>query len=172
MDSVYPYILFVGSTTGKIAIYNAKRMTKKLCAPLDVFSIHDNSAISISTTKGHLLISSPDGLHVYNTSFSQKYVQPHLSLMRKYEDDFDNLIANKNDDNDNDNVHVNGAVLIDSFTDVNGKTIVAYGVSDRMVVLDSNLPVYDEKDASGGGGWTTILSKAPLYVILVKYLLL
>ena len=91
--------------------------------------------------------------------------------MRRFDEDFDNFVLKER----------NNPVLIGSWTDINGKTVVAYAESGqqikdtneenkyRMVVLDSNLPVFDEKEGSGPMGWATILSRAPLYVLLCNH---
>ena len=58
--------MFITSTNGKLAVYSIKRISRRTCDPVDVFEIHPNSPLELTSTKGHLLVTSSEGIHIYN----------------------------------------------------------------------------------------------------------
>ena len=76
--------MYLVTTDGQLIIYNTKKLNKKMCQYLDMFTIELHSSLQIETLPGYLLITSSIGLHVYNVTKSVSYQRPGLLFVRKF----------------------------------------------------------------------------------------
>ena len=85
-DSTATTLMYMTTNDGRIFVYNTKKLNKKLCKSLDSFTIEPNSPLQIETLPGYLLITSKQGLNVYNVSKKKnsQYIRPGLLFIRKF----------------------------------------------------------------------------------------
>eukprot|EP01083_Nonionella_stella_P019570 54343_1 len=174
-DVTMSTLMYLGTTDGRLLVYNTRKLNRKMCKSLDTFTIHPDAPLQIETLPGYLLITSSLGLHVYNVSKKKTapYQRPGLVLVRKFEDEF----------GDNDQRLASSNVLVSSYTDPQQRTVIAYvqsagnvsmdssegdkDVSYRFVVMESYLPSFNAQ--ADRGGVLGIISKAPIFVGIAMF---
>jgi len=167
-DVVSQHTMILGTSDGRVIVYDTKKLTRKMCTPKDEFGVQRDSSLRIETLPGYWLITSTEGLHVYNTTKKSKtgnYQRPGLLFVRSFEDEFeetDTQLAGSN-------------VLVSSFTDVHQHTVIAYAqstdgavegddVSYGFVVMESYLPNYTQSDEKGGV--MGMVTKTPVFLVI------